>query len=41
MSSILDIEGIGQKYAKTLAEIGIKTTGALLKQGVTKGKKRN
>jgi predicted flap endonuclease-1-like 5' DNA nuclease len=40
MSSILDIEGIGQKYAKTLAEIGIKTTETLLKQGATpKGRK--
>ena len=34
MPSIIDIEGIGPKYAKTLSEIGIKTTEALLKQGL-------
>ncbi|MEI7615903.1 MAG: DUF4332 domain-containing protein [Actinomycetota bacterium] len=40
MSSIVDIEGIGPKYASTLSEIGIKTTEALLKQGATpKGRK--
>jgi predicted flap endonuclease-1-like 5' DNA nuclease len=40
MPSIIDIEGIGPKYAKKLSEIGIKTTEALLKQGATpKGRK--
>jgi len=40
MSNIIDIEGIAPKYAKTLSEIGIKTTEALLKQGATpKGRK--
>ncbi len=40
MASIIDIEGIGAKYAKTLAGIGIKTTESLLKQGATpKGRK--
>ncbi len=40
MPSIIDIEGIGPQYAKTLSEIGIKTTEALLKQGATpKGRK--
>ena len=35
MPSIIGIEGIGPQYAKTLSEIGIKTTEALLKQGAT------
>ena len=35
MPSLIDIEGIGPQYAKTLSEIGIKTTEALLKQGAT------
>ena len=35
MPSIMGIEGIGPQYAKTLSEIGIKTTEALLKQGAT------
>ena len=40
MPSIMGIEGIGPQYAKTLSEIGIKTTEALLKQGATpKGRK--
>jgi len=40
MPSIMDIEGIGKEYAKKLAEIGIKTTEALLNQGATpKGRK--
>ena len=40
MPSLIDIEGIGPQYAKTLSEIGIKTTEALLKQGATpKGRK--
>lgn len=41
MPSIEKIEGIGPKYAKDLAKIGIKTTGALLKKGATpKGRKQ-
>lgn len=31
MAKIIDIEGIGPKYAKQLAEAGISTTGGLLK----------
>lgn len=33
MTKVIDIEGIGPKYATTLAGIGIKTTQALLKRG--------
>ena len=40
MSSIVEIEGIGPQYASKLAEIGIKTTEKLLKEGATaKGRK--
>jgi len=40
MVKIIDIEGIGKTYAKTLAGIGIKTTEAILKAGSTvKGRK--
>jgi predicted flap endonuclease-1-like 5' DNA nuclease len=40
MAKIVDIEGIGKKYAKTLKGAGIATTGQLLKQGATaKGRK--
>ena len=35
MPRIIDIKRIGTQYAKTLSEIGIKTTEALLKQGAT------
>ena len=35
MPSIIEIKEIGPQYAKTLSEIGIKTTEALLKQGAT------
>lgn len=33
MAKIIDIEGIGPKFAATLQAAGIKTTGALLKAG--------
>ena len=40
MAKIIDVEGIGTKYANTLSKHGIKTTGALLKAGATpKGRK--
>ena len=40
MASLVDIEGIGKTYARQLSGAGIKTTGALLKQGSTpKGRK--
>lgn len=40
MAKIIDVEGIGPKYADKLAKIGVKTTGALLKLGATpKGRK--
>lgn len=35
MTSIIDVEGIGKEYAKTLAKYGIKTTETLLKKGAT------
>ena len=34
--NVLNIEGIGPKYAKKLIDKGVKTTNALLKQGATK-----
>ena len=40
MTSIIDVEGIGQQYKKKLAAAGIRTTEALLKRGATpKGRK--
>lgn len=40
MAKIIDVEGIGVKYANTLSKAGIKTTDALLKAGMTpKGRK--
>ena len=40
MSKLMDIEGIGEKYAKKLAGAGIKTTRDLLNQGAsTQGRK--
>ena len=40
MANLLKIEGIGAKYAKTLAKSGITTTQGLLKKGTTpKGRK--
>jgi len=35
MTTIVDIEGIGETYAKKLSEVGIKTVEALLKLGAT------
>jgi len=35
MANIVDIEGIGEAYAKKLTEAGIKTVEALLKEGGT------
>jgi predicted flap endonuclease-1-like 5' DNA nuclease len=35
MPSIVDVEGIGPKYAATLKKAGIATTDALLKRGAT------
>lgn len=40
MAKIVDVEGIGKKYANTLIKVGVKTTDALLKAGSTpKGRK--
>lgn len=40
MAKIIDVEGIGKKYADKLVKVGIKTTDALLKAGSTpKGRK--
>ncbi len=40
MAKIIDVEGIGKKYAEKLSKIGVKTTDALLKAGATpKGRK--
>jgi len=40
MATLEKIEGIGKVHSKKLAQIGIKTTGALLKKGATpKGRK--
>ncbi len=40
MAKIIDVEGIGTKYADKLIKVGVKTTGALLKTGATpKGRK--
>ncbi len=40
MAKIVDVEGIGTKYADKLIKAGIKTTGALLKAGAApKGRK--
>ncbi|MEE4194307.1 MAG: DUF4332 domain-containing protein [Anaerolineae bacterium] len=40
MAKILDIEGIGEVYAKKLVDAGVKTVGGLLKAGATaKGRK--
>lgn len=35
MAKIIDVEGIGPKYAKKLSDAGIKSTDALLKKGAT------
>ena len=35
MAKIIDVEGIGPKYADKLVKVGVKTTGALLKAGAT------
>jgi predicted flap endonuclease-1-like 5' DNA nuclease len=35
MAKIVDVEGIGTKYADKLKKIGINTTDALLKAGAT------
>jgi predicted flap endonuclease-1-like 5' DNA nuclease len=40
MAKIIDVEGIGSKYAEKLQKVGLKTTEALLKAGSTpKGRK--
>ena len=40
MAKIIDVEGIGPKYAEKLQKVGLKTTDALLKAGATpKGRK--
>ncbi|MGC8857153.1 MAG: DUF4332 domain-containing protein, partial [Anaerolineae bacterium] len=40
MASIMDIEGIGEKYAEKLRAAGIRTTEALLQKAATaKGRK--
>jgi len=35
MAKIIDIEGIGPKYAEKLIKAGVRSTDALLKQGAT------
>ncbi len=35
MAKIIDVEGIGPKYAEKLVKVGITTTGKLLKKGAT------
>jgi predicted flap endonuclease-1-like 5' DNA nuclease len=41
MAKIIDIEGVGTKYAEKLVKAGVSTTGALLKAGATpKGRKQ-
>jgi len=35
MAKIVDVEGIGPVYAKKLVDVGVKTTGKLLKVGAT------
>jgi predicted flap endonuclease-1-like 5' DNA nuclease len=40
MAKIVDVEGIGTKYAEKLIKVGVSTTDALLKAGATpKGRK--
>jgi len=40
MAKIINIEGIGEKYSSVLQSAGVRTTGALLKQGASaKGRK--
>jgi predicted flap endonuclease-1-like 5' DNA nuclease len=40
MAKIVDVEGIGKKYANTMIKAGVKSTDALLKAGSTpKGRK--
>jgi predicted flap endonuclease-1-like 5' DNA nuclease len=40
MAKIIDVEGIGNKYAEKLQKVGLRTTEALLKAGSTpKGRK--
>ena len=40
MAKIIDIEGVGTRYAEKLTKAGVSTTGALLKAGSTpKGRK--
>jgi len=35
MAKVIDVEGIGPKYAVKLSKAGIKTTDALLRKGAT------
>ena len=35
MPAIIDVEGIGPKYAEKLKKVGIRTTEKLLKDGAT------
>ena len=37
MSSVIDIEGVGEVYARKLHEAGVTTTAELLQQGATPG----
>jgi predicted flap endonuclease-1-like 5' DNA nuclease len=40
MTNLLEIEGVGEKYAKKLEAVGVKTTEGLLEKGATpKGRK--
>jgi predicted flap endonuclease-1-like 5' DNA nuclease len=41
MSSIIDVEGIGEVYGEKLQEAGIATTQGLLKEGATPAGRKN
>jgi predicted flap endonuclease-1-like 5' DNA nuclease len=41
MAKIIDVEGIGSKYAEKLHKVSLKTTDALLKAGATANGRKN